>query len=274
MFDQALRIIGDSGFVAACAGCTSLDEIRDHLGLDRQAAEARRRQRQEREREAERWRRTFDVAGIPFEFDTSSYGDLFKRLEGLANPVGPRASRDVFTPLATAPNSGGSGGGDSKGGKSSHLHPPPERQELVGVVGEMHAYRFLRHEFGSTAITPDAWVSETRLQVLPLVVEEPDNTSDSHGYDFRFSHRGKRWHVEVKATVGDEPQFDLGITEIEAATRLARGRGGRWRILRVRKALSSQPEFDWLPNPFQDAFKQHFRLHNDGMRVSYRRKKV
>ena len=97
---------------------------------------------------------------------------------------------------------------------------------------------------------------------------------DSYGYDFRFTHRRTRLHVEVKATAGDKTQFDLGISEIGAATRLARGRGGRWRILRVRQALSSSPEFDWLPNPFQEGFKQHFRLHKGGMRVSYRRKRT
>ena len=73
---------------------------------------------------------------------------------------------------------------------------------------------------------------------------------------------------QVKATTGDDPQFDLGISEIKAATRFARRRGGRWRILRVRNALSVKPEFDWLPNPFQEGFREHFRLHRGGMRVS------
>ena len=189
-------------------------------------------------------------------------------------PSGPRASRDMFTVLTSPPRTGGPGGTAGKGGKTSHLRPSRELRELVGIVGEMHAYRFLRHEFGSAAITSDAWISEIRLQVLPLVAGEPDSTSDSYGYDFRFTHRRTRLHVEVKATAGDETEFDLGISEIRAATQMARGRGGRWRILRVRQALSSSPEFDWLPNPFQEGFKQHFRLHKGGMRVSYRRKRA
>ena len=61
---QALRIIGDSRFAAACDRCASLDEVRDRLGLDRQAVEERRRQRREQEREAERQRRTVNVAGV------------------------------------------------------------------------------------------------------------------------------------------------------------------------------------------------------------------
>ena len=274
LFCRSLGIIADSQFMAACHGCASLDEVRDRLGLDRQVIEARRRQRREQQREAERQRRTFDVAGSPFEFGTASFGELFQRLNDLPDPIGPRARRDVFTVLTTPPRTDQRGGKGGKGGKTSHLRASPELRELVGIVGEIHAYRFLRHEFGSARITPDAWVSEIRLQVLPLVAGEPDNTSDSHGYDFRFSHRRTRLHVEVKATVGDEPEFDLGISEIQAAIRLARGRGGRWRILRVRQALSSRPEFDWLPNPFEEGFKRHFRLHRGGMRMSYRRKRT
>ena len=271
---RSLGIIADSPFAAACDGCASLDEVRDRLCLDRKAVEARRLQRRAQQREAERQRRTFEVAGSPFEFGTASFGELFQRLNDLPDPIGPRASRDAFTVLTAPLRTDQRGRMGGKGGKTSHLRASPAFRELVGIVGEIHAYRFLRHEFGSATITPDAWVSEIRLQVLPLVAGEPDNTSDSHGYDFRFGHRRTRLHVEVKATVGDEPEFDLGISEIQAATRLARGRGGRWRILRVRQALSSRPEFDWLPNPFQEGFKQHFRLHRGGMRVSYKRKRT
>ena len=93
---------------------------------------------------------------------------------------------------------------------------------MVGVVGEMHAYRYLRKQFGGRAVQARAWVSETRQKVFPLVPGERDETSDGHGFDFRFSHRGIRWRVEVKATRGDEPSFDLGISEIQAATEIAR----------------------------------------------------
>ena len=272
LLERSLHIIADSQFTVACGGCNSLDDIRDSLGLDCIAIEARRRRRQEEQREEERQRRTFDVAGIPFEFGTTSFGELFQRLSGLPDPDGPRASQDAFTDLTT-PRTGRRGANGGKGGKISYRRPSPELWELVGIVGEMHAYRFLRHEFGIATVTPDAWVSEIRLKALPLVTGEPDNISDSHGYDFQFIHRRTRLHVEVKSTAGDEPEFDLGISEIEAATRLARTRGGgRWRILRVRQALSSQPEFDWLPNPFQEGFKQYFRLQKGGMRVSYRYK--
>ena len=84
----------------------------------------------------------------------------------------------------------------------SHRRLSPEESGVVGIVGEMHAYRFLRKEFGGRAVHASAWVSESRLKVLPLVEGERDKTSDGHGFNFRFNHNGVRWHVEVKATKG------------------------------------------------------------------------
>ena len=94
-----------------------------------------------------------------------------------------------------------------------------------------------------------------------------------HGFDFRFGHKGIRWCVEVKATKGENLSFELGISEIDAATRIARQSADshRWRILRVRKALTEKPEIDWLPNPFEKGFEKNFRLHRGGMVVSYAR---
>ena len=272
LLHRALRCIDDSPFVGACAGCMSLDEICNHLALDPEAVAARRRLRREKDRENQRQRRTFEVAGIFVEVGTTSFADVFEHLQNLPPPAGPRASLDSFTELEAPPATRRLTKGAGKPGKTSHLRPSSELRELVGVVGEMHAYRFLQKEFGSEAVDPDAWVSEIRQEVLPIMPGELDNTSDGHGFDFRFSHCRRRWHVEVKATTGDEPHFELGVTEIEAAIRFARSNHDQWRILRVWNALSDNPEFDWLPNPFQEGFKDRFRLQDGGMSVSYRRK--
>ena len=89
------------------------------------------------------------------------------------------------------------------------------------------------------------------------------------------SLRVEHYSSAVNTTKGEEPSFDLGISEIEAATRIARRRGDtwRWRILRVRNALSKTPEIDWLPNPFEEGFKKRYRLHRGGMFVSYVRER-
>ena len=270
LIEQSLHAIGDDEFRIACDGCASLEAIRQQLGLTPEATEGRRLERREQEQEAERRRRTFDVAGKPFEVGTTNYGALLERLDNLPAPEGPRANRDEFTPLTKArPSSGGSGSPGNDRQTPAPRRPPLDLRDLAGIVGEIHAYRFLRAEFGSDVVSRDAWVSESRLKVLPLVEGEPNNTSDSHGFDFQFRHRRTRWHVEVKATISDDSQFELGISEIKAANRLARERGGRWRILRVRNVLSERPEFDWLPNPFEERFRKHFRLLKGGMLVSY-----
>ncbi len=272
LLKRSLDTIHDEEFVRICGGCKSLNEIREHLGLDPDVIKARQQKRLQHKREMDRQRRTHTVAGKPFEVGTESYGDLFHRLNDLANPQEPCARDDVFTPLANVRPSGREpGGGSGQGGKTSHLRLSAEEPELVGVVGEIHAYRFLRAQFGNNVVKPNTWASEIRLQVLPLAPNEHDATSDGRGYDFQFRYRGKRWHVEVKATKEDDPQFDLGISEIETASRLAR-QGQRWRILRVLNALSDQPKFEWLPNPFEDDFRKHFRLWKGSMRVSYVRK--
>ena len=270
LLKMALDILDDKEFANACDGCSTPDAIRQQLDLKPEEVEARREERHLREQEARRKRRTFDVAGVPFEVNgAESYSALFDRLRKLADPEGPCARQDEFTPLEVVPTNGGRGGRGCGGTTVQPVRrPSADHRELVGIVGEIHAYRYLSREF-EEAVTPAAWVSEIRRKVLPLV-GETDNVSDSHGFDFRFTHKRKKMHVEVKATATeeDDSQFELGISEIDAATRLARR--GRWRILRIRDALSAQPKFDWLPNPFEEKYRDHYSLHKGGMRVSYR----
>ena len=152
------------------------------------------------------------------------------------------------------------------GPKTSHRYASPHLPELVGIVGEMHALRFLKSRFG---IDESAWVSEFRNKVLPLRKGEPDETSDSHGYDFRFASGGRTWCIEVKSTTGDGTTFDLSPGEVRAAMRMARSKEERWRILRVRKAFHRQPVCDWLPNPYEPGADQRLRLRASGTTVEY-----
>ena len=271
----ALATLDDERFAQACADASDLQTVRERLGLDEEAVDRKRRERAEREREAAHKAKTVEIAGESFEIEAIDYSALLRRhAETLEDPAGPRASKDEFTPLGLLRARGRAGGGGNKG-RTGHRRLSPEEAEVVGILGEMHAYRYLQKEFGRRSVRASAWVSESRLKVQPLVEGEKDEISDGHGFDFRFTHQGIRWHVEVKATKGDDTSFDLGISEIEAATRIARRRGNtwRWRILMVRRALSAEPVIDWLPNPFEEGFQKHYRLHRGGMVVSYARKR-
>lgn len=275
LWRRAMEVLGDDQFRAVCGNFDDPRVVRERLGLDEAVVATKRRERMEQEKASARQPKKMEIAGQSFEIETIDYGQLLSgHLDDLEKPAGPHAKDDEFTPLGAAPGTrGGPGGGGKR--KNSHRRLPPEEAQVVGVVGESHAYRFLRKEFGGHAVQARAWVSETRLKVFPLVAGEADRTSDGHGFDFRFSHKGIGWRVEVKATKGDEASFDLGITEIQAATEIARRASDklRWRILRVRNALSKHPEFDWLPNPFEDGFRSRFRLRQGGMLVSYVRRR-
>ncbi len=272
IFEQALETVNDAAFLRQCDGCGAVHEARAKLKVNAEVVEQARRKRLEQQRETKRANRTFTIAGKPFEVDgPESYGDLLGRLDALPKPKGPSVKSDESTRLVQP----GAGPGSSPSplapapGRTSHLYSRPHLPVLVGIVGEMHAYRYLRSEFGSDVVTPAAWVSENSLKVLPLAGGEKRDASDSRGFDFRFASDGITWHFEVKATTEDDTSFSLPPSEIRAATRLANRGRDRWRILRIRSALSDRPEIDLLPNPFETGFSDLFRLSSGGLTVRY-----
>ena len=244
-----------------------------HLGLARDDVERRQQQRESDHAEATRKKRTFQVAGGAFEVGKDDFGALLSRLgASLSFDNAPDLKSDAFTALAEPGQGHKLRGGSGRSGKSSHLRPTAEAKELVGMVGEMLAYHFLRAEFGEEVVTREAWVSEARLKILPLVPGEADKTSDSHGWDFEFRALAKGWHIEVKATAADDDEFEMGVSEIEAASRLAGNKTRLWRILRIREALSGSPNFDWLPNPFDTEHRAFYRIDRRTARITYARK--
>ena len=194
-----------------------------------------------------------DVAGVlePVDGTDENYRDIFERLKKLPGATEGRERDRGTSPIRRGLNNGG--GKPRRGhevgvraGKTSHLYGSPHLPEFVGIIGEMQAFRFLKAKFG---IDESAWVSEFRNRIVPLLDAEKDETSDSHGYDFRFTHEQVTWCIEVKATTGDGTSFELPSSELNAASRIAPRKDERWRILRVRRALSERPECDWRSQP-------------------------
>ena len=255
---RALRVIGDPEFLAACTGCETITEVRKELDLPKPA-------------KVEGGKSSPPKVVIDDEcmeiVGRYSYQDLFFWLEERCTPtgssVGPLQPKAVTPgpapgPLPVRPEV------DGKGPKISH--PPAHLPELVGIVGEIHAFLYLQSKFD---ISEDAWVSQFRTKVKPLREGEEDKTSDSLGYDFRFERDGKTWCVEVKATTDNGTSFELASGQIAAARRIATSEEEAWHILRVRNAWSKQPECDWLPNPFDPSSGQLLRLRQGSMTVEY-----
>lgn len=261
LFERAKQAVDDSGFQAAVAGCDTIEAMRKELGITCTGENGPRTQPQP----------TREVAGVvePVDSSDENYRDIFERLKEL--PELPKAGRGIVRP-SRGPDGGGgkprSGESGQRGPKTAHLYGSPHLPEFVGIIGEMQAFRFLRDRFG---IDESAWVSEFRSRIVPLLDDEKDQTSDSHGYDFRFEHDGKTWCVEVKATTGDGTSFELPSSELNAASRIAPSKDELWRILRVRRALSDRPECDWLPNPFEPGAGDRLRLSQGGVTVEYER---
>ena len=266
---RAKLAVADDRFRDAVGACATMEAMLHTLGLTHKDLEEARRRIEGQVADAERKKRTVEVevAGVLFEIGGPvSYRDLFARLKDL--PDLPKRIRGIGSPPpkldgdgATRPGVPGESELSRRGPKTGHLHGPPDLPELVGIVGEMHAFRFLKASFD---IDMGDWVSESRTKVERLLDREEDVTSDSLGYDFRFTHDQVTWCVEVKATTGDRTGFGLPPSELGAAARIAPRSNERWRILRVTKALARQPECYWLPNPFEPGPGERLRLRREG----------
>lgn len=262
-FKHAKRLIDNEGFLDATKGCMTIDAMREKLGISRDDCD--------RVGPPPRGPDPVIIAGTEFVVGRDSYSDLFERLDRLdLGPVPnglpqPTDSPVVVDPPRVKPTPGRPRVSPTRE-RGPVMHPPAHLPELVGIVGEMHAYRYLKSTFH---IDKHRWVAQFRTKVFPLGSGEQDKTDDRLGYDFEFPHPdGKIWCVEVKSTTRDGTSFDVTAGELAAARRLAGGKEKRWLFLRVRRAFSHQPEFDWLPNPFEPAGR-FLQLREGSMTVEY-----
>ena len=184
-----MEVVGDARFIAACGEIDEPGRVGERLGLDEAAVATKSRERAAQDKEAARKPKEMEIAGETFEIETIDYVGLLRGGTSAAWRNRPGRMRRT-TNSRRSGRPGGTEEGRGKKRKSSHRRPSAEEAQVVGVVGEMHAYRYLRKEFGGRAVQARAWVSETRLKVLPLVGGEPDGTSDGHGLAQGDSRRG------------------------------------------------------------------------------------
>lgn len=266
-FEQAKRLIDNEGFLEVTDGYTTIEAIRKRLGVSPEDYD--------RGGPPQREPDPVIIAGKKFG-EGDSIPELFEHLDRMdigrvvvltgIDPSEPTDPPVVVRPPPVTPLSK-----DPPlvrvADRGPIVHPPRHLPELVGIVGEMQAYRYLKSAFG---INKYGWVAQFRTKVFPLGRDEKDTTDDRLGYDFEFLHPdGKIWCVEVKSTTRDGTSFDVTAGELAAASRLAGSKAKRWRFLRVRRAFSSQPEFDWLPNPFESGAGQRLQLLQGSMTVEY-----
>ena len=139
-------------------------------------------------------------------------------------------------------------------------------KNLVGLAGEVQAYRVLRKKYGSTIVNPSSWISENSIFKFP-----GNFVSDDYGCDFKIKYNKKTYFIEVKATQGNEEVFELGLSEIRKAVELANQRKKKFIIFHITNALSDSPEFQFLPNPYDKKYSKSYRIFNAGLKIQYQK---
>lgn len=153
--------------------------------------------------------------------------------------------------------------GRGGGGARRRLHP--DKTDLIGFIGECTVYHWLKRQFPKQDIDA-AWVSSYRSRLLP------GNGDDSCGYDFKIRYRRKLLYLEVKSSLTDPLEFELGDTEIRLARDCSTMRGAEYRVIyvsNVQDPISSR--LDILPNPLSDDGKHFFRIGGHGLRYEFLR---
>lgn len=164
---------------------------------------------------------------------------------GILPPPGPR----------------GASGGSARGGSRRGRHAPTnEQKEAIGLVGEVLAFEWLRRAYAET--TNDSWVSGYRS----LGVGGYEG-NDSLGYDFEVVQRSQTLHFEVKATAGDEYEFEMGESELRAARA---ARKDTYRIIFIQEVLDrNRRRLIILPNPLETEHASQFRQVNEGVKFRF-----
>lgn len=150
---------------------------------------------------------------------------------------------------------------------------PPKRltksmESLIGLSGEIHAFRMLQSQYGASAVSPPAWVSGNSALVFP-----DNKTDDGRGCDFVIVLQDRTHYIEVKSSEGAQESFTLGSSEIRLAMELAKKSRKRRKetfvVLRVSNALTAAPSFQLLPNPYDPRYQSLFVIEEADARVRY-----
>lgn len=210
-------------------------------------------------------KRERQIGGAPYIIPR---GDRFDGLRAHLDqnlPVNFGDTVNLFkTALLTEPRQAQTGEGGRSRGPSSQLRKNQRDRDLVGAVGEYHVNRLLSKTLG-VDFRPDCWKSMNRRHFLP-----GNGGDDGLGYDFSFFREGIEWQVEVKSSEGEPGFFELSPNEVSTAQSAARKKSTIYEIIIVSNALSKEPGFTVVGNPYEKKVKKNFRIDEGGARIYFR----
>ena len=217
------------------------------------------------EREAEAAHRAVDVAGRSFADVPDQQKLIFDFLVESASGTVDLESPERIPQIEPWGNRERKLGPRApKSDKEPRRRGTKKDRQLVGDVGEMRAYLYLKETYGDQIVSPSSWVSKARSGVFG------SGGDDDLGYDLVIQVREQLFYIEVKSTAGNDSSFEMGSSEVEAARQAAKD-GIPYRIVRVEHALSDNPAVHVLPNPFGDEGKGRYRVKERGAYLRYKR---
>ncbi len=153
-------------------------------------------------------------------------------------------------------------------GKKPNPRLTKSMEDLIGLAGEIHVFRMLQKKYGTPVVHQATWVSRNSNYVFP-----GNETDDGRGCDFVVRLKKTIYCVEVKASKEDEDAFKFGSSEINLAKTLVNNRRRRketFVVIHVINALSEEPIFRMLPNPYDARYQSLFAIEDADTRVRYR----
>lgn len=219
---------------------------------------------------AEKTKRVISVCGKDFDNTEDNLSQLFNHIEGeIHDDSLPDIDLTDIAILNEIKEKTKKRAGSSK--KERRSKPKGRMSQamknLVGLTGEIHAYRVLRKKYGSSIVNPSNWISENSTFKFP-----GNSVSDDYGCDFRIKHNKKTYFIEVKATQGDEEVFNLGLSEIKRAVEVANRHKEKFIIFHITEALSYSPKFRFLPNPYDKKYSKLYQIFNAGLKIRYQKR--
>lgn len=150
-------------------------------------------------------------------------------------------------------------GGSIRKGKTKRLSRHIEN--VIGLAGELIIYNHLKKN--NKGFRPEWWKSENSLSIYS------DNlVSDSLGYDFELKQNNKTYHIEVKATIGNDFSFNMGTSETQKAFEDSKKKNIEYMIVFITNVFEN-PEIYWLPNPYSNKGKSVFNIKDAGVKISF-----
>jgi hypothetical protein len=276
VWDEAMcfKLIGKSnqsqvheGFWSALGMCSTVSELMDRLGISDAEMDKARDRLEERKQKQELQKKTVKVCGVDFVNSEENLNNLWDHIFGAI--VDDSVATADLSDLEELKEQGASKKRKKGNKKPTNKKKPKGRmsqamKDLVGLAGEIHAFRALQKFYGVETVGPSSWISENSRHKYP-----ENTTDDGYGCDFVIHKNGKTHYVEVKATQAEDEAFELGSSEVELAIDSANRRKKEFVILHVLDALSDAPSIRLLPNPYDRKHREKYHFEEAGLRVRY-----